>query len=254
MTPEISLVIPVMDEEGNVAALAQEIAVAFAGRDYEMIFVDDASRDGTLARLLGMKEQFATLRVIAHARNAGQSRALRSGTLAARGTIIVTLDGDGQNDPADAPALVDRLTAGGAGLGLVGGLRLRRRDTWSKRWGSSIGNGIRRRILRDDSIDTGCGLKALPREVFLALPYFDHMHRFLPALVKRNGLATEFVEVNHRPRGSGRSKYTNLRRLWVSLADMVGMVWLLSRARSPGEVSEPSRLLSIAAGPKGVNS
>ena len=237
MTPEISVVIPVMDEEGNVAALAQEIAAAFAGRDHEMIFVDDASRDGTRATLLGLKAEFPTLRLIAHAKNAGQSRALRSGVLAARGTIIVTLDGDGQNDPADAPRLVDRLKAGGAGL--VGGLRLRRRDSWSKRWGSRIGNGIRRRILRDDSVDTGCGLKVLPRAVFLQLPYFDHMHRFLPALVKREGLATDFVEVNHRPRGSGRSKYTNLRRLWVSLADMVGMVWLLSRARSPGEVSEP---------------
>ena len=143
------------------------------------------------------------------------------------------------NDPADAPRLVDRLKAGGPRLGLVGGLRLRRKDSWSKRWASRIGNGVRRRILRDASVDTGCGLKVMPRAVYLRLPYFDHMHRFLPALVRREGLGLDFVEVNHRPRGSGRSKYTNWRRLWVSLGDLIGMVWLLSRARSPGEVSEP---------------
>ena len=239
MAPEISVVIPVMDEEGNVAALAREIAVAFADSPFEMIFVDDASCDGTRAALVGLKAVYPSLRVIAHQRNAGQSRALRSGVQAARGPVVVTLDGDGQNDPADAPKLVERLRSGGAGLGLVGGLRLRRRDSWSKRLASRIGNGVRRRILRDDSIDTGCGLKVMPREVFLRLPYFDHMHRFLPALVKREGLRAEFVEVNHRPRGSGRSKYSNLRRLWVSLGDLVGMVWLLSRARSPGAVSEP---------------
>ena len=239
MAPEISVVIPVMDEEGNVAALAREIAVAFADRPFEMIFVDDASRDGTRAALIGLKSAYPSLRVIAHQRNAGQSRALRSGVEAARAPIVVTLDGDGQNDPADAPRLVERLLVGGPRLGLVGGLRLRRRDSWSKRLASRIGNDVRRRILRDDSVDTGCGLKVLPRAVFLRLPYFDHMHRFLPALVKREGLSAEFVEVNHRPRGSGLSKYSNLRRLWVSLGDLVGMVWLLSRARSPGGVSEP---------------
>ena len=182
MAPEISVVIPVMDEEGNVAALAREIAVAFADSPFEMIFVDDASCDGTRAALVGLKAVYPSLRVIAHQRNAGQSRALRSGVQAARGPVVVTLDGDGQNDPADAPKLVERLRSGGAGLGLVGGLRLRRRDSWSKRLASRIGNGVRRRILRDDSIDTGCGLKVMPREAFLRLPYFDHMHRFLPAL------------------------------------------------------------------------
>jgi dolichol-phosphate mannosyltransferase len=238
MTPEISVVIPVFDEEGNVAALAREIARAFDGQAYEMIFVDDASRDGTLKALTLLKAELPTLRVLRHERNAGQSRALRTGALAARGAILVTLDGDGQNDPADAPRLVERLKAAGPRLGLVGGLRLRRQDSWSKRIGSRIGNGVRRRILKDDAIDTGCGLKAMWREVFLRLPYFDHIHRFLPALVKREGLGTDFVEVGHRPRASGTSKYTNWRRLKASLGDLIGVVWLLSRARQPGEVVE----------------
>ena len=238
MTPEISVVVPVYDEEGNVAALAREIARAFAGRPHEIIFVDDASRDGTRQALLGLKAELPQLRVMAHARNAGQSRAIRTGIQAARARIVVTLDGDGQNDPADAPRLVERLQAGGEALGLVGGLRLRRQDSWSKRLGSRIGNSIRRRILRDQTSDTGCGLKAIRREAFLRLPYFDHMHRYLPALIHREGLQTAFLEVSHRPRGSGRSKYTNWRRLWVSLGDLIGVVWLLRRERPTGGVSE----------------
>ncbi len=238
MAPEISVVVPVFDEEGNVAALAREIARAFAGRDYEVIFVDDASRDGTRAALAALRQEIPALRVLAHARNAGQSRAIRTGVLAAQGDIVVTLDGDGQNDPADAPRLVKTLKSGGPILGLVGGMRLSRKDSWSKRLASRIGNGVRRRLLRDDAVDTGCGLKVFPREVFLRLPYFDHMHRYLPALIRREGFDIYFVEVSHRPRGSGRSKYTNLRRLWVSLGDLVGVVWLIGRARRPGDVSE----------------
>ena len=239
MTPEVSVVIPVFDEEGNVADLAGEIARAFEGRSYEMIFVDDASGDGTLEALMALKASLPQLRVLTHSRNAGQSRALRTGAEAARGRVLVTLDGDGQNDPADAPALVERLMAGGPELGLVGGLRLRRQDSWSKKVGSRIGNGVRRRILRDDALDTGCGLKAMWRAAYLRFPYFDHMHRFLPALAKREGLKVDFVEVRHRPRASGQSKYTNWRRLKASLSDLVGVVWLLSRARTPGTVKEP---------------
>lgn len=239
MVPEISVVIPVHDEEGNVAALAREIDRAFAGQAYEMVFIDDASRDGTLAALAALKAELPALRIVTHARNAGQSRALRSGALAARGAILVTLDGDGQNDPADAPRLVEALKAAGPEIGLIGGMRLTRRDSWSKRLGSRIGNGVRRRLLNDEAVDTGCGLKALRREVFLRLPYFDHMHRYIPALVKREGLTSRFVEVGHRPRGSGRSKYTNLQRLWASLGDLVGVVWLLNRARPPGSIGEP---------------
>ena len=236
--PEISVVVPVFDEEGNVADLAREIARAFAGQSYEMIFVDDASRDGTLAALRALKAEMPALRVLTHQKNAGQSRALRTGAEAARGQILVTLDGDGQNDPADAPALVERLKAGVRALGLVGGMRLKRRDTWSKRIGSKIGNGVRRRLLRDDAIDTGCGLKAMWLGAYLRFPYFDHMHRFLPALAKREGLKTDFVEVRHRPRASGQSKYTNWRRLKASLGDLAGVVWLLGRARLPGVTEE----------------
>ena len=232
------MVVPVFDEEGNVAALAREIATAFQGQAYEMIFVDDASHDSTVEVLKALQPALPQLRVLAHEKNAGQSRAVRTGAEAARGPILVTLDGDGQNDPADAPTLVERLKAGGPGLGLVGGMRLKRRDSWSKRMGSRIGNGVRRRLLRDDAVDTGCGLKVMWRDAYLRLPYFDHMHRFLPALAKREGFKTDFVEVNHRPRGAGRSKYTNWRRLKASLGDLVGVVWLLGRARQPGSVEE----------------
>ena len=236
--PEISVVVPVFDEEGNVANLAREIDRAFAGQPYEMIFVDDASRDGTAAALKALQGELPRLRVLAHQRNAGQSRAVRTGAESARGAILVTLDGDGQNDPADAPRLVERLKAGGPALGLVGGMRLKRRDSWSKRMGSKIGNGVRRRLLRDDAVDTGCGLKVMWRDAYLRLPYFDHMHRFLPALAKREGLKTDFLEVNHRPRGAGQSKYTNWRRLKASIGDLAGVVWLLGRARLPGSVEE----------------
>jgi glycosyltransferase involved in cell wall biosynthesis len=239
MAPEISVVVPVFDEEGNVAALAREIARAFDGQSYEMIFVDDASGDGTFEALMALKAELPRLRVLSHAKNAGQSRALRTGAEAARGQVLVTLDGDGQNDPADAPALVERLKAGGAQLGLVGGMRLKRQDSWSKKVGSKIGNGVRRRLLRDDAVDTGCGLKAIWRDTYLRFPYFDHMHRFLPALAKREGLKTDFVEVRHRPRASGQSKYTNWRRLKASLGDLMGVVWLLGRARLPGTIQEP---------------
>ncbi len=232
------MVVPVFDEEGNVAALAREIAAAFQGQAYEMIFVDDASGDSTVEVLKALQPALPQLRVLAHEKNAGQSRAVRTGAEAARGSILVTLDGDGQNDPADAPRLVERLKAGGRDLGLVGGMRLKRRDSWSKRMGSRIGNGVRRRLLRDDAVDTGCGLKVMWRSAYLRLPYFDHMHRFLPALAKREGFKTDFVEVNHRPRGAGQSKYTNWRRLKASLGDLVGVVWLLGRARQPGSVEE----------------
>ena len=238
MKPEISVVVPVYDEQGNVADLAREIAAAFSGRSYEMIFVDDKSKDGTLQALTALKAELPALRVLAHASNAGQSRAVRSGVMAARGDIVVTLDGDGQNDPADAPRLVDRLKAGGPGLGLVGGKRTKRKDTASKRLASKIGNGIRARLLNDQATDAGCGLKVFRRETFLRFPYFDHIHRYLPALTNREGLSAEYEDVNHRPRGTGVSKYSNLRRAWVSLGDLVGVMWLLRRARDPGVVRE----------------
>jgi glycosyltransferase involved in cell wall biosynthesis len=236
--PQISVVVPVFDEEGAAPTLAREIAAAFAGRNYEILFVDDASRDGTRAALKALEAEIPQLRVLAHARNAGQSRAIRSGLLAARGEVIVTLDGDGQNDPADGPKLADALLAGPPDLGLVGGERVKRQDSFAKRIGSRIGNGVRKRLLRDACNDTGCGLKAIRRDVFLRLPYFDHMHRYLPALMIREGYRSEFLPVNHRHRQTGRSKYTNLGRLWASLSDLVGVVWLQSRARLPGGVDE----------------
>jgi glycosyltransferase involved in cell wall biosynthesis len=236
--PLISVVIPVFDEEGSAPGLAREVASAFAGRAFELIFVDDASHDGTRAALAALRPEIPQLRLLAHARNAGQSRAVRSGVLAARGAVIVTLDGDGQNNPADAPALADALIGGPETLGLVGGMRVKRQDSLAKKWGSRIGNGVRKRLLRDEADDTGCGLKAFRREAFLRLPYFDHVHRYLPALMRREGYAVAFRPVSHRPRQAGRSKYTNLGRLWASISDLMGVIWLQSRARDPGRVEE----------------
>ena len=236
--PDVSVVVPVFDEEGAAPALAREIAAAFEGRNYEIVFVDDASRDGTRAALNALSAEIPQLRVLAHRQNAGQSRALRSGILGARGPIILTLDGDGQNDPADGPGLVDALAAGPPNLALVGGERVKRQDSQAKKIASRIGNGVRKRLLKDTANDTGCGLKAFRREAFLRLPYFDHIHRYLPALMQREGYLTAFRPVNHRHRQTGQSKYTNLGRLWASLSDLAGVIWLQARARDPGGVDE----------------
>jgi glycosyltransferase involved in cell wall biosynthesis len=236
--PEISVVVPVYDEEGAAPALAREIAAAFEGREYEIVFVDDASRDATRAALKALQGEIPRLRVLSHRHNAGQSRAIRTGVLGARGQVIVTLDGDGQNDPADGPRLVDALMAGPADLALVGGERIKRQDSAAKKVASRIGNGVRKRLLNDTANDTGCGLKAFRREAFLRLPYFDHIHRYLPALMLREGYQTAFLPVRHRHRQTGVSKYTNLGRLWVSLSDLIGVMWLQSRARNPAGVDE----------------
>ena len=238
MTPEISVVVPVHDEQGAAGPLAREIAQAFAGRSFEMVFVNDASKDGTLAELEALKAELPMLRVVNHAKNAGQSRAVRSGILAARAPIIVTLDGDGQNPPADAPRLADALIAAPPEVALVGGVRAKRQDTGAKRWASKWANGIRKRLLNDDADDTGCGLKAFRRDAFLRLPYFDHIHRYLPALMIREGYQNRFMDVGHRGRETGRSKYTNLGRLWAALSDLVGVMWLRTRSRNPGQVTE----------------
>ncbi len=237
-TPDISVIVPVFDEEGAAPALAHEIAQAFRGRNYEMIFVDDASGDGTRAALKALLSEIPQLRVLAHRKNSGQSRAIRSGVLRARGAIVVTLDGDGQNDPADGPGLVDALAAGPPELALVGGERIKRQDSAAKKVASRIGNGVRKRLLNDTANDTGCGLKAFRREAFLRLPYFDHIHRYLPALMQREGYMIAFQPVNHRHRQTGASKYTNLGRLGASLSDLFGGSWLQSRARNPGGVEE----------------
>jgi dolichol-phosphate mannosyltransferase len=237
-TPEISVVVPVFDEEGAAPALAREIAQAFAGRNFEIVFVDDRSRDATREVLTALKAEIPQLRVLSHTSNAGQSRAIRTGILAARGAVIVTLDGDGQNDPADGPKLVDALAAGPPELALVGGERVKRQDSRAKKVASRIGNGVRKRLLNDAANDTGCGLKAFRREAFLRLPYFDHVHRYIPALMIREGYQVDFRPVNHRHRQTGASKYTNLGRLWASLSDLLGVMWLQARARRPGAVEE----------------
>ena len=236
--PLISIVVPVFNEAGAAPDLARQIATAFAGREVEILFVDDASDDDTRARLLALGPEAPGLRVLHHARNAGQSRAIRTGVLAARGPVVVMLDGDGQNDPADAPALADALIAGSARVGMIGGERVKRQDSAAKLWASSWANGIRRRLLNDKAIDTGCGLKVFRREAFLALPYFDHMHRYLPALMLREGYEVAFAPVSHRPRRSGRSKYTNLGRLRAAVSDLAGVIWLRARARDPGPIGE----------------
>lgn len=236
--PDISVVVPVHDEEGAAGSLAREIAATFEGRAYEMVFVNDASRDGTLAELRGLMAELPTLRVLSHGSNAGQSRAVRTGVLAARGAIIVTLDGDGQNPPADAPKLADLLAASPPSVAMVGGRRAKRQDSTAKRQASIWANRIRRKLLGDDADDTGCGLKAFRRDVFLRLPYFDHFHRYLPALMIREGYENRYLDVDHRHRETGRSKYTNWGRLMASFSDLVGVMWLKSRSRRPGTISE----------------
>ena len=238
MTPDVSIVVPVFNETGNVGPLAREIAAAFAGQAYEMIFVDDASTDSTRADLIALKADLPNLRVLSHQRNSGQSRSVRTGILAARATIVVTMDGDGQNDPADAPRLAARLVASSDKVALIGGQRVKRQDSLAKKFASKVGNGVRKRLLKDGAADTGCGLKAFRREAFLRLPYFDHIHRYLPALMIREGYHVAFEPVGHRARMAGASKYTNLGRLWASLSDLLGVMWLNSRARLPGAVAE----------------
>jgi dolichol-phosphate mannosyltransferase len=234
---EISIVVPVHDEAGNIADLVHEMCTAFAGRTFEIVVVNDASRDETLSILTALKASVPQLRVLSHVQNAGQSRAIWSGVWAARGDVIVTFDGDGQNPPADGPALVDALCADTT-LGLVQGRRAKRQDTWSKRVASRVANHVRKRLLDDGAEDAGCGLKAVRRDVFVRLPYFDHMHRYMPALVKRAGFGVAFCDVGHRPRGAGRSKYTNLGRLFAAFSDLVGVIWLRHRCRQPGGVKE----------------
>ena len=239
-TLQISVVVPAFNEAENVENLAREIAEALANISYEMIFINDASTDDTKSVLQDMKSRFPALRVLAHRQNSGQSRGVRTGVEAARAPIIATLDSDGQNDPADIPALYMQMTRDDApaNLAMVGGRRAKRIDSAAKKLASRFGNGVRKKLLRDEADDTGCGLKLFRREAFLRLPYFDHIHRYIPALMLREGFAIEFVDVNHRAREFGQSKYTNFGRLKVSIADLRGVMWLRSRMRLPGGVDE----------------
>jgi glycosyltransferase involved in cell wall biosynthesis len=238
MSLALSVVVPVKDEAENAAPLAREIARALAGGPaHEIIFVDDGSSDGTAARLTALRGEIAELRVLRHARNLGQSRAIRTGVLAAKGGLIATLDGDGQNDPADLPQLMARL-AGDGSLAMVSGVRVKRKDTASRRLASRLGNGFRNWMLKDGATDTGCGIKVFQRDAYLALPYFDHQHRFLIALMRREGFCVGFLPVGHRPRTAGRSKYTNFGRMLVSINDLLGMRWLIRRHRGPAGTEE----------------
>jgi dolichol-phosphate mannosyltransferase len=234
--PPFSLVIPVYNEAANVGPLAREIlSVLPPDATFEVIFIDDASTDDTAARILEVRAEDPRIRLLRHRRNAGQSAGIRNGAKIARHDWVVTMDGDGQNDPADIPKLFATMEGAPADppLGLVGGLRLKRQDTAARRVVSRLANGVRQLMLRDNCRDTGCSLKAIRRELLIDLPNFRGLHRYLPALAPAYGYGTRFVDVNHRPRAAGQSKYTNWGRALVAVRDMLGVLWLRARASSP---------------------
>jgi len=234
MNPEFSVVVPVCNEAENVEPLAREIAAALAGRPYEMIFIDDGSTDETATILRRLKAELPALRVLRHSFRSGQSAAVASGVRAARAPWIATLDGDGQNDPADIPKLIiARDAPENRGVQLfMGNRKASRQDTAFRKLQSSIANGVRSGLLGDDTPDTGCGIKLFSREMFLDLPRFDHMHRFLPALFMRHGARVVSIPVGHRARTRGTSKYGMLNRLWVGIVDIFGVMWLRRRYKA----------------------
>ena len=235
----VSIVVPVRNEADNISPLIAEIAAALDGRwAYEIIYVNDGSTDATGERLAAIMKQRTNLRQLRHAVSSGQSAAVRSGVRAARGAIVATLDGDGQNDPMFLPDLIVAIEKGGGRIGLAAGQRVGRKDTGFKKLQSRIANGVRSTILRDGTRDTGCGLKAFRRDLFLRLPYFDGLHRFLPALVKREGFAIGYVDVVDRPRRHGVSNYGMWDRLWVGILDLFGVWWLIRRRRRVPQVTE----------------
>lgn len=236
--PRVSVVVPAHNEAENLPVLVDEIATTLAGREpFEVIFINDGSTDGTEAELLQLAASRPWLRQMKHARSCGQSAAIRTGVGAARSDIVVTMDGDGQNDPAFIPKLFDTLVSAGPRVGLVQGQRQSRKGAF-KRFQSRIANGVRSAILRDGTRDTGCGLKAFRRDVYLALPYFDALHRFTPALVRREGLEIIYVDVVDRPRQHGKSHYGMWGRLWIGIVDLAGVFWLIRRRRRVPEVTE----------------
>jgi dolichol-phosphate mannosyltransferase len=235
----VSIVVPVRNEAENVAPLVAEIVSALDGRwVYEIIYVNDGSTDATAGRLADLMKQHRQLRQLKHAQSSGQSAAVRSGVRAARGAIVATLDGDGQNNPVFLPDLIAAVENGGGRVGLVAGQRVGRKDTGFKKLQSRIANGVRKTILNDGTRDTGCGLKAFPREVFLSMPYFDGLHRFLPALVRREGFDIAYVDVIDRPRHSGVSNYGFFDRLWIGIMDLAGVWWLIRRKKPTPAVTE----------------
>lgn len=230
MAQPLSLVIPAHNEEGAIAALVREAFAALPEALLaEVIVVDDASQDGTAAAVAALLPELPRLRLLRHARNAGQSAAVRTGVAAARSELVATMDGDGQNPPADIAVLAAAWAP--AGPRLVGGHRTQRRDSRSKRWASLAANALREALLRDDCPDSGCGLKVFARDDHLRLPFFHGQHRYLPALFRAQGAATLFLPVGDRPRLHGHSNYTNLRRALSGIPDLMGVAWLVRRAR-----------------------
>lgn len=229
--PQLSVVVPVRNEVGNVAPLLADIESACVDLGFEVVFVDDGSSDGTAAALKALAASRSWLRIVTHAQSCGQSAAVRSGVRHARAPIVATLDGDGQNDPVFLPAMLAALQQAGMRAGLVQGQRIGRKDTGFKKLQSRIANGVRGRLLKDGTRDAGCGLKCFRREAYLALPYFDALHRFMPALMVREGYAVVHLDVRDRPRLSGVSNYGFFDRLWVGILDLVGVWWLIRRRR-----------------------
>jgi glycosyltransferase involved in cell wall biosynthesis len=238
-TPAVSVVVPVRNEADNVGPLTEEIAAVLKDRcAFELIYVNDGSTDASGERLAALMAERPWLRQVRHANSCGQSAAVRSGVAAARAGVIVTLDGDGQNDPSFIPALLRAFDEGGPQLGLVAGQRVGRRSGAFKQFQSRIANAVRAVILRDGTRDSGCGLKAFRRDAFLALPYFDGLHRFLPALFARDGYAIGYVDVIDRPRRHGVSNYGLWDRLWVGILDLAGVWWLVRRRKRVPQISE----------------
>ena len=240
--PTVSIVVPVRNEADNIAPLIDEIAAALDGRwDYEIVYVDDGSTDATATRLTAIMANRGTVRQIRHETSSGQSAAVRTGVRAARASIVATLDGDGQNNPEFLPALIIAIEKGEGRIGLAAGQRVGRKDTGFKKFQSRIANKVRSWVLSDGTRDTGCGLKAFRREVFLSLPYFDGLHRFLPALVRREGYDITYVDVTDRPRRSGVSNYGFFDRLWIGIIDLAGVWWLIRRKKSTPVATEVMR-------------
>lgn len=237
-TPRCSVVIAVKDEAENIAPLVAELDAALAETSYEIIFVDDGSTDGTAEELRKAAESRPYLRILTHTASCGKSAGVDTGARVARGELLLLLDGDGQNNPVYLPEMIRAMDEGGAKVGIVQGERQGRKDTRFKRVQSRIANGVRGALLRDDTRDTGCGLKVLRREVHLRLPVFDGLHRFMPALVKREGYEVRTVPVVDRERWHGQSKYGFWNRLWVGIADLFGVWWLIRRRKVPHLVDE----------------
>lgn len=237
-TPDISIVVPVMNEEGNITPLINDILTAFKGRNIEIVYVNDASSDGTADELKAMQKTVKSLQVLTHSVRSGQSAALRSGIIAAKAPLIGTLDGDGQNLPSDLVNLEKEVLANRPGLVMAAGVRVNRQDGAAKRYASIFARKIRRWMLKDSHPDTGCATKVFDRELFLLLPYFDHLHRFMPPLARREGATVLAVPVGHSARIQGQSKYRTLDRLLVGISDILGVMWLIRRSPKNLKVKE----------------